>query len=126
MNKILLIEDDKELLELYGRVFALEKLELITAEDGIEGIDKVFKEKPALILLDIMMPKMDGFQVLLRLKSTPETKEIPVIILTNLAGLKDAQSCLYIGAAKYLIKSECEPKQVVDAVRDVLGITTIV
>jgi DNA-binding response OmpR family regulator len=125
MSKVLLIEDDVELVELYQRVFTLEKFELLTAADGEEGLKKVFAEKPSLILLDIMMPKMDGFQVLLRLKSSPDTKGIPVVILTNLAGVKDAESCLYIGAKEYLVKSECEPKQVVDRVRDILGIPSI-
>ena len=69
---------------------------------------------------------MDGFQVLLRLKSRPETKDIPVIVLTNLAGVKEAESCIYMGALKYLVKSENEPKQVVDAVKETLGVTSIV
>jgi CheY-like chemotaxis protein len=73
-----------------------------------------------------MMPKMDGFQVLLRLKSNPDTKDTPVIVLTNLAGVKDAESCLYIGAKKYLVKSQVEPKQVVEEVKATLGITSVV
>jgi CheY-like chemotaxis protein len=126
MYKVLLIEDDAEVLKLYGRVFALEEIELVTALDGEEGLKKVAEVKPSLILLDIMMPKLDGFQVLLRLKANPDTKDIPVIVLTNLAGVKDAESCLYIGAVRFLIKSEYEPKQVVDIVRETLGVTSIV
>jgi DNA-binding response OmpR family regulator len=121
MNKVLIIEDDFELVKLYERIFALENMELITAGDGEEGLEKTATEKPSLILLDIMMPKMDGFQVLLRLKSNAETKNIPVIVLTNLSGIKDAESCLYIGAAKYLVKSETEPKQVVQEVKNILS-----
>lgn len=124
MVRILLIEDDRELVDLYQRIFTLEKFELLTAVDGEEGLKKAFEEKPSLVLLDIMMPKMDGFQVLLRLKSNPNTKEIPVVVLTNLAGVKEAESCLYIGASKYLLKSECEPKDVVEAVRKILGISS--
>ena len=126
MSKILLVEDDIEVLELYKRIFTLEKFDLLTAADGEQGLKTAFAEKPALVLLDIMMPKMDGFQVLLRLKSSPETKDIPVIILTNLAGVKEAESCLYIGAQKYLVKSETEPKQVVDVVKEILGVTSII
>ena len=121
MNKVLIIEDDFELVKLYERIFALENMELITAGDGEEGLEKTATEKPSLILLDIMMPKMDGFQVLLRLKSNAETKNIPVIVLTNLSSIKDAESCLYIGAAKYLVKSETEPKQVVQEVKNILS-----
>jgi DNA-binding response OmpR family regulator len=124
MSKILLIEDDVELLKMYERIFALEKFDLVTAVDGEEGLEKANSEKPSLIVLDIMMPKLDGFQVLLRLKSDNDTKIIPVIVLTNLAGVKDAQSCLYIGAVKYFVKSECEPKQIVEAVKETLSVTS--
>lgn len=123
-TKVLLVEDDVELVKMYERIFALEGFELETAKDGDEGLEKARTAKPALILLDIMMPKLDGFQVLLRLKSKPETEGVPVIVLTNLSGVKDAQSALYIGALKYLVKSQYEPKQVVDIVKNVLGINT--
>lgn len=119
-----MVEDDVELVKMYERIFALEGFELETAKDGDEGLEKARTAKPALILLDIMMPKLDGFQVLLRLKSKPETEGVPVIVLTNLSGVKDAQSALYIGALKYLVKSQYEPKQVVDIVKNVLGINT--
>ena len=80
------------------------------------------EEKPSLILLDIMMPVLDGFQVLLRLKADAATSYIPVIVLTSLADVRDAQSCLYMGAVKYLIKSESTPKQIVDIVKETLGL----
>ena len=122
MTKILLIEDDIEILNLYKTAFAIEKFEVVTAENGEEGLQKVKEEKPSLILLDIMMPVLDGFQVLLRLKADATTSYIPVIVLTSLADVRDAQSCLYMGALKYLIKSESTPKQIVNIVQETLGL----
>ncbi|KKS07871.1 hypothetical protein A3K01_00005 [candidate division WWE3 bacterium RIFOXYD1_FULL_43_17] len=122
MTKILIIEDDIEILNLYKTAFAIEKFEVVTAENGEEGLQKVKEEKPSLILLDIMMPVLDGFQVLLRLKADATTSYIPVIVLTSLADVRDAQSCLYMGALKYLIKSESTPKQIVNIVQETLGL----
>ncbi|KKS30621.1 hypothetical protein A2380_00110 [candidate division WWE3 bacterium RIFOXYB1_FULL_43_24] len=122
MTKILIIEDDLEVLNLYKTAFAIEKFEVVTSEDGEEGLRKVKEEKPSLILLDIMMPVLDGFQVLLRLKADATTSYIPVVVLTSLADVRDAQSCLYMGAVKYLIKSESTPKQIVDIVKETLGL----
>ena len=122
MTKILLIEDDIEILNLYKTAFSIEKFDVVTAGDGEEGLRKVKEEKPSLILLDIMMPVLDGFQVLLRLKADAATSYIPVIVLTSLADVRDAQSCLYMGAIKYLIKSESTPKQIVDIVKETLGL----
>jgi CheY-like chemotaxis protein len=78
-------------------------------------------EKPSLVLLDIMMPKMNGLETLDKLKANPDTQHIPVVMLTNLAGQQDAEEALLKGAIKYIIKSEYEPKQVVDMVKEVLA-----
>ncbi|HAI63025.1 MAG: Two-component response regulator [candidate division WWE3 bacterium GW2011_GWF2_41_45] len=126
MTKILIIEDDHEIQNLYRTAFEIEKFEVISALDGEEGLKKVHEERPSLILLDIMMPVLDGFQVLLRLKADAKTSYIPVVVLTSLADVKDAQSCLYMGAVKYLIKSESTPKQIVDIVKETLGIAETV
>ncbi len=126
MTKILIIEDDHEIQNLYRTAFEIEKFEVISALDGEEGLKKVHEERPSLILLDIMMPVLDGFQVLLRLKADAKTSYIPVVVLTSLADVKDAQSCLYMGAVKYLIKSESTPKQIVDIVKETLGIAEAV
>ena len=121
MAKILLIEDDKLMLRLYQKAFGFENYEVETAVNGEEGLAKVKSGKPDLILLDIMMPKMHGLEVLDRLKADPEVKDIPVVILTNLAGEEDAETALAKGAVKYIIKSEHKPKEVVDAVKQVLA-----
>jgi len=93
MQKVLLIEDEVLILRMYEKIFSFEGFGVITAVDGIEGLEKAKTEKPNLILLDIMMPKMDGLRVLEQLKAEPLTKDIPVVVLTNLSSdivIKDA------------------------------------
>jgi CheY-like chemotaxis protein len=121
MAKILIIEDDPLMSRLYEKIFTFEKYEVELAADGEEGLVKVKQAKPTLILLDIMMPKLNGLQVLERLKADPETKAVPVVMLTNLSGEKDAETALSKGAVKYIIKSEHEPKEVADIVKEILA-----
>lgn len=121
MSKILLIEDDPLMVNLYRKIFARAGYEVIVAQRGAEGIEKAKEGLPNLILLDIMMPEMDGFEVLAILKKDDKTKSIPVIALTNLAGEEDAKRALALGAAKYIIKSEHDPREVLQIVKDVLG-----
>lgn len=121
MTKILIVEDDPLMSRLYQKIFIFEKYEVELAADGQEGLEKVRISKPTLILLDIMMPKMNGLEVLEKLKADPDTRTIPVIILTNLAGQQDAETALAKGAVKYIIKSEYEPKQVADMVKEILA-----
>jgi CheY-like chemotaxis protein len=122
MAKILIVEDDPLMLRMYQKIFTLEKYEVEIATNGEEALEKVrTAEKPALILLDIMMPKMNGLEALDKLKANPDTQKIPVVMLTNLAGQQDAEEALQKGAVKYIIKSEYEPKQVVDMVKEVLA-----
>lgn len=121
MAKILIVEDDPLMSRMYQKIFTFEKYEVVMASDGQEGLDKARSEKPTLIMLDVMMPKMNGLEVLGKLKEDPETKAIPVVMLTNLAGQKDAETALSKGAVKYLIKSEHDPKEVADMVKEVLA-----
>lgn len=121
MAKILIVEDDQLMLRMYQKIFTFEKYEVEMAENGQEGLDKARTSKPTLILLDVMMPVMNGLEVLDKLKADPETKAIPVIMLTNLAGQQDAETALAKGAVKYIIKSEHDPKQISDTVKEVLA-----
>ena len=89
--------------------------------ERIEGLKKAKEVKPTLILLDIMMPKMHGLEVLEKLKSDDSTKKVPVVILTNLAGEQDAEAALAKGAVKYLVKSEHDPKEVAEEVKQILA-----
>src|SRR3972149_1993116 len=121
MARILIIEDDPLMSRMYQKMLTFEGYEADLADNGADGLEKVRSQKPNLILLDIMMPKMNGMEVLGKLKSDPETKALPVVILTNLAGEKDAETAMSKGAVKYIVKSEYEPKQVANMVKEVLA-----
>ena len=121
MAKILIVEDDPLMSRMYQKIFTFEKYEVEMAGDGEEGVEKAKATKPTIMLLDIMMPKMNGLQALEKLKADPETKAIPVIMLTNLAGQQDAEAALAKGAVKYIIKSEHEPKEVANMVKEILA-----
>jgi len=120
-EKILIVEDDKSLREMYQLRLSINGYDVIEAGDGEEGLDVAIKEKPDLILLDIMMPKMSGMDVLDILKSTPETKDIPVIVLTALTEENVKAKGLVYGAEDYLIKSQTMPGQVVEKIEGVLA-----
>jgi CheY-like chemotaxis protein len=122
MTKLLLIvEDDPLMSRMYQKIFTFEKYDVQTAADGEEGLEKARKLKPTLILLDVMMPKLNGLQVLEKIKADPDIKHIPVMMLTNLAGEKDAENALMKGAVKYIVKSEHDPKQVVGMVNEIIA-----
>ncbi|MFA5025372.1 MAG: response regulator [Candidatus Shapirobacteria bacterium] len=121
MTKILIVEDDPLMSRMYQKIFKFEGFEVDFAGNGEEGLEKIRATKPTLVLLDIMMPKMNGLEVLEKVKLDPETKNIPIIMLTNLAGTQDAEAALAKGAVKYIIKSENEPKTVVNMVKEILA-----
>lgn len=121
MSKILIVEDDPLMSRMYQKIFTFEGYEVEMAGDGQEGFEKAKTVNPTIVLLDVMMPKMNGLQVLEKLKLDPATKLIPVVMLTNLAGQQDAEEALSRGAVKYIIKSEYEPKQVANMVKEILA-----
>ena len=121
MAKLLIVEDDPLMSRMYQKIFTFEGYDIVLATNGEEGLELIKKEKPNLILLDIMMPKMNGLQVLEKIKVDPDIKSIPVVMLTNLAGQQDAETALSKGAVKYIIKSEYEPKQVANMVKEILA-----
>lgn len=121
MAKVLIVEDDPLMSRMYQKIFTFEKFEVEMAADGEEGLIKAQTTKPTVILLDVMMPKMNGLQLLEKLKTDLNTKSIPVIMLTNLAGQQDAETALAKGAVKYIIKSEHEPKEVADLVKEIIA-----
>lgn len=120
-TKILLVEDDSFLVEMYTTKFELEGFDIITAEDGARGLDLAQKEQPDIILLDILMPKMDGFEVLDELKKNPKTTKIPVVLLTNLGQKDDVKKGFEKGAVGYLIKAHFMPSEVVDKIKAILA-----
>lgn len=124
MAKILIIEDDPNLIELYETKFVMEGYEVISAPDGAAGLEKAASEQPAIILLDILMPNVNGFEVLKELKAKPETSNIPVIVYTNL-GSSDSDEkrdlAFSLGAADYLVKALHEPESIVERVDQILA-----
>jgi DNA-binding response OmpR family regulator len=114
-RSILIIEDDFPVLELYCHILRQEGYEVLSAETGEDGL-KIAKLGPDLILLDIMLPIIDGIEVLRRLKSSRETKHIPVIILTNLGQEGVIKQGFEEGAEKYLVKIHHQPKDVVEEI----------
>lgn len=121
MTKILLVEDDINLREIYAARLGAEGYVLVTASDGEEALSKAVAEMPDLILLDVMMPKISGFDVLDILRSTPETKSTKVIMLSALSQESDRQRGEQLGADKYLVKSQITLEDVVTAIADVAG-----
>src|SRR5579862_8904781 len=121
MAKILLVEDDVNLREIYSARFAAESYQVITASDGEEALATAVRERPDLIVLDVMMPKISGFDVLDILRSTPETKETKVIMMTALSQDTDRQRGESLGVNKYLIKSQVTLEDVVNAVKQELA-----
>ena len=119
--KVLVVDDDQALLEMYTMRLKEEAFEVIDARNGEEALARAVDSKPDVILLDVMMPKVNGFDVLDILKSTPETKKIPVLILTVLIQDADRERGLKAGAEDYLVKSETMPGQVIEKVKQVLS-----
>jgi CheY-like chemotaxis protein len=113
MAKVLLVEDEPLVNRMYEKALRFEGHEVDVVEDGEAALAKVASSKPDLILLDIMMPKMDGFAVLARLKENKSYRNIPVVVLTNLAGDEDTKKALSLGAVSYLVKSDLEPSKIV-------------
>ncbi len=121
MPKLLVVEDDPLLSRMYQIIFSSNAYEVSIATDGADGLDQIRSWKPDLVLLDIMMPKLNGMEVLKKIKSDPEVRNIPVVVLTNLAGNTDVQAALELGAVRYIIKSENKPKVVEEIVRGILA-----
>ncbi len=104
VKKILIVEDDLTTIKIISHLLVLNNFSVDFSQDAEEGLRKVFKGKPNLILLDIMLPGMDGFQFLTKLKATKETSHIPIIILSSLAGERDVLKGLEKGASDYVLK----------------------
>ena len=121
MTKILLVEDDPLIYRMYQKLFTLEGYETETANNGQEGLDKLQNFHPDIIMLDIMMPTMDGVTMLNHLKENPETADIPVVILTNVADQRIANQTFEKGASMSIVKSETEPEQVIAWIKSVLA-----
>ncbi len=120
MARILLVEDDKFLRELMTRKLLDLNYDVIVAVDGEEGLQKIKEEKPDLVLLDLILPEMNGFEVLERAKNNPETVTIPVIILSNLGQGEDIERGLKLGAKDFLVKAHFTPQEIVSKLNSYL------
>ena len=119
--KILLIEDDPFLLSMYSIKFEAEGFVVVSADDGEKGLEAAKKTDSDIILLDILMPKMNGFEVLEKLKEDERTRKIPIILLTNLNQKDEIEKGLILGADDYLIKAHFMPSEVVTRIKKILG-----
>ena len=119
-TKILLVEDDKMLADMYITKFSKEGLQVIRAEDGAVGLEMAKKVKPDLILLDIIMPKLDGFAVLRELRKDPGMGGTHVLLLTNLGQSEDVEKGRELGADDYFIKANHTPAEIVEKVKYLL------
>jgi CheY-like chemotaxis protein len=121
MTKILLVEDDKSLREIYGVRLLAEGYDVVSASDGEVALAMAIKERPALIITDVMMPKISGFDMLDILRSTTETRDIKVIVMTALGSEENKDRGERLGADRYLVKSQVGIEDVVNTVHELLG-----
>ena len=121
MPKIMLVEDDNNLREIYEARLLAEGYEIVSAKDGEEALAMAVKEKPDLIISDVMMPKISGFDMLDILRSTPETRNTKVIMMTALSQSEDKARATKLGADRYLVKSQVTLEDVAKVAREVLS-----
>lgn len=121
-KKILVVEDDVMISSIYEAKFKADGFEVLVAADGAKGLELIKKEKLDLIMLDVILPGLDGFSILEEIKKDKTTKDIPVIMLTNLGTEEDKQKGQKLGAADYLIKASLTPGQIGDRIKEVLKI----
>ncbi len=119
-NKIVFIEDDEVTVRMYGLRFAAAGLPMLAATTGQAGLALVKKEKPALVLLDIKLPDVDGFEVLKKLKADPPTKNIPVIVFTNIQRTGNIDKARRLGALEFVLKTSVLPKEMAAKVKALL------
>lgn len=121
MAKILVVDDDAYIRDLYQKTFKFQpNYEIETASDGQEALDKLTTFKPDLLLLDIAMPRKNGLEVIAEMKVKPETKDIPIVMLTNITEDEHIKKSFHMGAVGYLLKSELSPEEVREEVKKFL------
>lgn len=120
MKKILIVEDDVFISEMYAKKLQKAGFEVISVRDGQEAISKLEEIMPDLVLLDIVLPKIDGFEVLKTIKTDPKFKKIKVALLTNLGEGENIKKGLELGADAYLIKAHSIPSEIIEKVKEIL------
>jgi len=117
MKHIVFVEDESSLQKILGEALSKEGYNVTSALDGATGLNTIKALKPDLVLLDLILPKIDGFEVLKKIKSDPEIKKIPVVVLTNLEGVEDIDKALELGATTYLVKENYSLEEVVEKIK---------
>jgi len=120
MAKVLIVEDDKFLRELISQKLTKEGYNAVSAVDGEEGVKKAKEENPDIVLLDLILPGIDGFEALTKIKEDPSTNATPVIILSNLGQKEDVERGMRLGAVGYLIKAHFTPSEIVEKIKSIL------
>lgn len=120
-KKVMVVEDDEHIAKVYAIKLGKEGIDVSIASDGEEAIIKIATEKPDLIILDLMLPKVDGFGVLEEIKKSPELGMIPVVVVSNLWEEKDQYRALALGANEYLVKVDYPIQEIVDKVKGYLA-----
>ena len=120
MSKILIVEDDKFLRELISKKLTNENYQIVAAPTGEIGVKMAKEEKPDLILLDLILPGIDGFGVLTKIKDDPLTAPVAVIVLSNLGQREDIEKGLKLGAVDYLVKAHFTPNEIIEKVKQAL------
>ena len=120
-TRILLIEDDPFILRMYETKFHWEKLDVKVADNGLEGLKCLEEFDPDIVLLDLLMPELDGFEVLRKIRSDSKYDKLPVIVLSNINQDEDIRRATELGATDYFVKSELTPSQVVERIKEVVG-----
>jgi len=119
--KVLIVEDDPLIVKMYNAKFLHEGFTVLTAEDGMTGLELALKEVPDFMVLDIMMPRLSGIDLLEKLRTDTNGKNIPVLVLTNLSEKDEQQRALELGAKEYLLKANLTPGEVVMKIKKYLG-----
>ena len=121
MQKILIVEDEEIIYELLQKKLTQEGYEVSIAKDGDEGLEKMKELKPDLVLLDIVMPKKGGFEVMDEMKRDENLKDIPVIVISNSGQPVELDKAKELGAKDWLIKTEFDPQEVIEKVKKQIG-----
>jgi len=119
--KILIIEDDRYISKMYQLKLSLDGFDVQLADNGRIGVEKVKEFNPDIILTDILMPELDGFEVIKMVKADEATKTIPILIMSNLGEEDHIQKGLELGALGYIVKSQYTPSKVVDKIKEILA-----
>ncbi|MFA6525878.1 MAG: response regulator [Candidatus Buchananbacteria bacterium] len=119
--KVLLVEDDQMIVEMYKLKLETDGFEVFVTDKGSEAIELAGKEKPDIILLDIILPEIDGFSILQEIKSDSATKKIPVMMLTNLSQESDQEKGTQMGAAGYFVKAQHTPADIMTEIKKILA-----